>query len=99
MPIAYWKKEYRNRKVPLFQLGDGTDVFYGDVLWHPDKRRVGWCCIANFYPHEGSDVVTVNSPNGAVPTVKIAELRRTPPNLAYRECPTCNGTGRIVEYQ
>jgi len=77
---------------PLFKLSDGTDVFAGDVLWHPDLERVGWCCIAEFEP-EG-ETVTVRSPNGAVPTVNISELRKKPPILPINkgmvfECPDC----------
>lgn len=76
----------RDRRKPLFELSDGTEVFYGDVLWHPDLRRVGWCCRAEFEP-EG-DTVTVRSPNGAVPSVFISELRKTPPSPSER-CMTC----------
>jgi len=61
---------------PLFKLLDGTDVYKGDVLWHPNLNRVGWCCFAEFEPEY--DTVVVRSPNGAVPTVYISELRRTP---------------------
>jgi len=71
---------------PLFKLLDGTKIYYGDVLWHPDKQR-GWFCRAEF-ESEG-DVVTVRSPNGAVPTVYISELRKKPPPEPKR-CEMCN---------
>ena len=95
MPYAGRIEEYKNRKTPLFHLADGTPVFFDDVLWHPDRRRVGWCCIARFTVDPNGETVTVNSPNGAVPKVRISELRREPPKPATIPCPVCNGTGRI----
>ena len=79
-------EKQRNRLEPLFKLDDGTQVFYGDVLWHPDERRVGWCCKAEFIPE--NDHVTVRSTNGAVPHVFISELRKEPPGLP-KKCKTC----------
>jgi len=71
----------------LFSLADGTSVYYGDVLYHPDAKKVGWYCTAEFKP--SSDyIVTVRSPCGAVPSVKIADLRKEPPIV--RRCKTCN---------
>lgn len=79
----------RQRLEPIFFLSDGSPVKLGDVLWHPDERKVGWCCIANFPPRfPGAPSVTVNSPNGAVPHVLISELRRRPPPPPKR-CRTC----------
>lgn len=78
---------------PLFRLSDGTDVYKGDILWHPDLNRVGWCCVAEFEPQ--GDSVVVRSPSGAVPTVLISELKKSPPrNPAFSkglvfECPDC----------
>lgn len=82
--------EYRNRRLPLFQLEDGTEVFYGDVLWHPDKGRVGWCCKAEFRAR--NERVTVRSPNGAVPNVAVADLRKEPP----RPPPRCSECGQFL---
>lgn len=76
---------------PLFRLSDGTEVFEGDILYHPDIRRVGWACKAEFEPT--GEMVTVRSPNGAVPTVAISELRREPP-LVPKRCSQC---GRIFD--
>jgi len=71
----------------LFDLADGTHVRYGDILYHPDRRNVGWYCIAEFKPSD-HETVTVRAPNGAVPHVKISELRKNPP--VVRRCKTCN---------
>jgi hypothetical protein len=90
-------EEQRKRKVPLFNLVDGTPVYFGDVLWHPDRRCVGWYCVANFaLDGDGEDSVTVNSPNGAVPTVLIEDLRRVPPVYEQVTCPTCKGAGKVA---
>lgn len=35
-------------KKTLFRLKDGTPVFDGDILYHPDRRNVGWYCIAHW---------------------------------------------------
>jgi len=69
----------------LFNLSDGTRIFRGDILSHPDHRNVGWYCTAEFKPK--GDFVTVRSPNGAVPTVKISTLKREPPHLKW--CKLC----------
>ena len=83
--MAYAGREARYTtdypKTPLFHLEDGSPVFFGDVLWHPDRRRVGWCCIARFTPDNNGQTVTVNSPNGAVPNVEIKDLKRKPPEI------------------
>ena len=71
--------------VYLFTLLDGTKVYKGDVLYHPDRRKVGWCCFAKFKPN--GDMVTVRSDNGAVPTVRISELLKEPRELKW--CRTC----------
>ena len=78
---------FRENQNELFRLSDGTPVFKGEILWHPDSNKVGWYCIAEF-PPEGA-MVTVRSPNGAVPTVYISELRKKPPPPP-RRCPTCD---------
>ena len=73
----------------LFTLRDGTMVFKGDILFHPDRERVGWYCIAEFKPDvDNSQFVTVRSPNGAVPIVLIRDLKREPPppNTRCRLC-------------
>ncbi len=84
---AKMTEKQRNRLDPIFRLINGTNVYYGDVLWHPDNRRVGWCCLAKFLP-ESELYVTVRSPNGAVPTVRISELRKEPPVIPKR-CKCC----------
>ncbi len=61
----------------LFYLHDGTPVFKGDALWHPDRNTVGWCCFAQSKPN--GEYVVVKSSNGAVPTVRVVELRKQPP--------------------
>jgi len=71
----------------LFELSDGTEVFKGDILYHPDNYRVGWYCKAYFKPRD-SEYVTVTSTNGAVPTVLIADLRKEPPEV--KRCRLCN---------
>lgn len=58
----------------LFKLSDGTKVYEGDKLQHPDTARVGQYCVAEFEPI--GEEVTVRSPSGAVPTVLISELRK-----------------------
>jgi len=90
-------ESYRDRRVPLFYLADGSPVYFRDVLWHPDRRRVGWCCIANFTVDANDETVTVNSPNGAVPNVFIKDLRRESPEEISITCPTCHGMGRITQ--
>lgn len=76
---------------PLFHLCTGEPVYRGDVLWHPDHVNVGWWCKAEFRPDEGDTVyVVVRSPNGAVPTVRIADLRKEPPHV--RKCSLCGQT-------
>lgn len=72
----------------LFNLADGTPVRKGDILFHPDRRRVGWYCVAEFKPSNDNTTVTVRAPNGAVPHVKVSELKRNPP--VVRRCKTCN---------
>jgi hypothetical protein len=80
----------------LFTLDSGTPVFYGDVLWHPDRKRVGWYCYAEFEPKElGSPFVTVRSDNGAVPEVYISELRKEPPPEPKR----CSKCGQLLPDQ
>ncbi len=74
-------------KEQLFTLDDGTPVFYGDILYHPDRRRVGWYCIAQFRQKEGLDTVTVCCDNGAVPTVLISELKTESP--IEKRCSQC----------
>ena len=69
----------------LFTLADSTKVYRGDVLYHPDRRKVGWHCVADFKPE--ADLVTVRTDNGAVPTVRICELMKEPPELKW--CRTC----------
>lgn len=69
----------RDNSEALFKLDDGTPCFYGDILYHPDRRRVGWYCVAEFPAKPDSDMVTVRSDCGAVPVVFISELRRGPP--------------------
>lgn len=71
----------------LFRLSDGTPVYYGDILWHPNRTGVGWYCVAEFKP-KGDDLVTVRSPNGAVPTVRLSELMAEPPKPRPR-CRIC----------
>ena len=70
----------------LFHLSDGSPVLKGDVLWHPDRRNVGWCCFAQGKPNGGFAVV--RSDNGAVPTVCISKLRREPPEP--KRCSKCH---------
>jgi hypothetical protein len=70
----------------LFYLLDGTPVFKGEILYHPDPVKVGWYCKAEFEVRE-SGYVTVRSPNGAVPTVRIADLRKEPPQA--KRCSKC----------
>lgn len=70
----------------LFHLSDGTPVYKGDILYHPDRYNVGWYCIAQFEPN-GDKTVTVRSPNGAVPTVFISSLSKEPP--IEKRCKTC----------
>ena len=84
-------KEHKDRQVSLFQLIDGTDVFYGDILWHPDSRNVGWYCTAE-YSVNNFGYATVRSPNGAVPSVDITELRRMPPPPP----PRCSECGQLL---
>lgn len=79
-------KKVKNGLAPLFLLDDGEPVYYKDVLWHPDKLRVGWYCIAEFEPI--GEYVTVRSDNGAVPTVLISELRKEPPE-EHKRCSKC----------
>jgi hypothetical protein len=81
-------KQHTKKKL-LFYLSDGTPVYKGDVLWHPNRSRVGWACVAEFPPT--GPMVTVRSiPAGAVPIVLISELRKEPPEQTYRpRCPTC----------
>jgi hypothetical protein len=71
---------------PLFFLIDNTPVYEGDVLYHPDSINVGWYCVAEFAPDD--EYVTVRSPNGAVPTVRIDDLRKQPPAPPAR-CSKC----------
>jgi len=73
----------------LFKLKDGTPVYYGDILWHPDRRRVGWACRAEFSPQ--GKMVTVRALNGAVPHVAVSELRSEPPP-ERRRCRACGQT-------
>lgn len=77
----------RKRKVLLFELDSGTPVYYGDVLYHPDRRRVGWYCKAEFMPNDDGDTVTVRAEASAVPTVLISELLEEPP--IDRRCHAC----------
>ena len=72
-------------KNPLFYLNDGSEVYDGDVLWHPDRNKAGWCCFA-FKPPV-NDLVMVISDNGAVPTVKLSDLKRKPP--VPKRCKKC----------
>lgn len=76
---------------PLFFLSDKTPVYSGDVLYHPDSIRVGWYCIAEFSP-DNDERVTVRSPNGAVPTVLISDLKKEPPAPPFR----CSKCGQIL---
>ncbi len=82
--------KYDNNKEFLFNLNDGTPVNYGDILWHPDRRQVGWFCKAEFHPSCGW--VTVRTDNGAVPQVLVSELRKEPPSEPKR----CNECGQIL---
>lgn len=75
-------------KEVIFHLQDGTPVHKGDILYHPDRVLVGWYCMAQFKPEEDSEFVVVRSPNGAVPMVKIADLKSEPP-LPQKRCRTC----------
>jgi hypothetical protein len=82
-----------NWKTLLFHLHDGTPVFKGDILYHPDKRRVGWYCVAEFEPN--GEYVTVRSPEGAVPTILISELRKEPPPEPIR----CTQCGQLLPHK
>lgn len=73
-------------KEELFRLSDGSSVFEGDILFHPDHDKVGWYCVANFKAQDKA--VTVTSPNGAVRTVLVSELRREPQKRKLY-CDTC----------
>ena len=42
---------------PLFHLVDKSPVFRGDILYHPDRDRVGWYCVAEFEPEAGGEDV------------------------------------------
>jgi len=66
---------------------DGRPVYYGNILFHPDKSRTGGRVKAIFEP-EG-DSVTVQSDNGAVPTVWIDELCWNEDAIPERYCPLC----------
>lgn len=70
----------------LFKV-DGRPVYYGNVLYHPDKNKTGGRVTAE-YEAEG-DYVTVRSYNQAVPTVKIEELCWNEQAMPERYCPTC----------
>lgn len=64
----------------LFHLADGSPVYRGDILHVAPYlcHRAGATCEAEFSAN-GSDEVTVRSiPSGAVPTVPISGLSRTP---------------------
>ena len=77
----------------LFNLRDGTPVIKGDILFHPDRERVGWYCIAEFKPDiDDSQFVTVRSPNGAVQESLIRDLRSEPPPSQTR----CHMCGQIL---
>ena len=76
---------------PLFYLLDNTPVYEGDVLYHPDPIKVGWYCKAEFEP-DNVEYVTVRSPNGAVPTVLISNLRKEPPAPPAR----CSKCGQLL---
>ena len=78
------------KQYPLFHLVTGEPVFYGDILWHPDRYKVGWCCKAEFEPKNG--YVTVRALNGAVPKVKVSELRKEPPEEPKR----CDKCGQLL---
>lgn len=70
----------------LFKPTDGTEVRYGDILYHPDRRRVGWYCKAEFEPGPHCDEVRVCSGSGAVSMVFISELCKEPPIERCRSC-------------
>ena len=76
---------------PLFHLVDKSPVFRGDILYHPDRDRVGWYCVAEFEPEAGGEDVRVRTPNGAVPIVSIDQLQREPPVLAR-----CSKCGQVL---
>ena len=69
----------------LFFLSDDTPVYKNDILWHPDTERYGWYLEAAFVSHNTH--VTMVCDNGAVPTVKISELKRRPPKIKW--CSKC----------
>ncbi len=71
----------------LFEV-DGRPVYYGNILFHPDKNRTGGRVTAIF-DAEGGDCVTVGSLNGAVPTVEIDELSWNENAVPDRYCPMC----------
>ena len=70
----------------LFVLKDGTEVKRGGILFHPDCRQVGWYRTAEFRA-DANGRVTVRSPNGAVPTVFVGDLRSQPP--VEKRCSKC----------
>ena len=66
---------------------DGRPVYYGNILFHPDKNKTGGRVTAHFEA-EG-DYVTVVSDNGAVPTVMIDELCWNENAIPERYCSMC----------
>jgi len=70
----------------LFSV-DKRPVYYGNILFHPDKSRTGGKVTAHFEAKGG--LVTVVSENGAVPTVEIDELCWNEEAISERYCPMC----------
>ena len=82
MMTAQAERRIKNGEMVLFYIGD-EPVFRGDIIWHPDRRKVGWYCIAEFPENHGS--VVVRAEGGGVPTVLVSELRLEPPNWNFVE--------------
>jgi len=78
----------------LFKV-NGRPVYYGNILFHPDKHRTGDRVTAHFEA-EG-DCVTVVSDNGAVPTVMIDELCWNENVISERYCPMCGKEKEVNE--
>jgi len=70
---------------PLFYV-DGIPVFKGQRLYHHNINLTGGIVLAEF-PAEGEMVTVRSDPSGAVPTVRVSELKWTP--AAEELCPTC----------
>ena len=62
------------KKECLFTLSSGQQVFDGDKLYHPDPRMTLGQPLKAEFKEEGG-WVTVRHPNGAVPRLRVCELK------------------------